>query len=834
MLATVEADLAADVAAHRAVILAARIRQEAVLALATLSAKAGVATDDDTLAQQRKIAEMKEKYVGAANAVGPGGCTPLIIACMQGGMANVTALLALGADPATEGDVASISAPEKKYKCTPLMLAARDGHVEIAKVFLAHERVDVNQASSDEGRTALWLSSGNAEVVTLLLSAEGIDANKATVHGATPLAMASYNGQATVVKLLLAQAGIDANQAIAAAGATPLSMACEKGHAAVVKLLLAHAGIDANLAVAHAGATALYLACEKGHVAVIKLLLAHGGIDANKGRADTGSTPLFTACQSDHAEIVTLMLAHNGIDVNKMRTDGMACTSLFFACFKGHVEIVTLLLAHDGIDANKPTADDGTTCLDIACHEGHAAIVELLLAHDGIDLNKETPGTASETPLYRACVNGHTGVVKLLLAHDGVDLNQATLKNGLTPFFVACQQGHVEIVTLMLAHGGIDANKATTDVNVTPLSMACLQGHSAVVELLLAHAGIAANTVTTDDGATPLHIASTNGHAAIVKLLLAHAGIDVNQARTDTGATPLFAACINGHVAIVRMLLAHVGIDVTKATTDSGETPLHGAITGNTLLIMQCLVVYGASLVAEDMEGLAPVEFAARENKLELADWLKVVSGYSPLRIAARCRMHTDAALLLRQGRIDPDDPTTTSVNDIMAVVAASHAKPCDQRDAGLCMYCGAAGATLRCSRCKGVQYCNVECQRGDWKHGGHKAFCKALKITRNNMLLRENAPQVCKATIKLVADATRGWHRTTHWLHHAQLRTAVFAVLVVVGRLEKKGSLQYKEDGEEDEDEEAEAEDAFPVLPIELWFHALRFVKRSWWAVKE
>lgn len=35
------------------------------------------------------------------------------------------------------------------------------------------------------------------------------------------------------------------------------------------------------------------------------------------------------------------------------------------------------------------------------------------------------------------------------------------------------------------------------------------------------------------------------------------------------------------------------------------ETPLRGAITGDALLIMECLAVYGASLVAEDMVGLS-------------------------------------------------------------------------------------------------------------------------------------------------------------------------------------------------------------------------------------
>lgn len=80
------------------------------------------------------------------------------------------------------------------------------------------------------------------------------------------------------------------------------------------------------------------------------------------------------------------------------------------------------------------------------------------------------------------------------------------------------------------------------------------------------------------------------------------------------------------------------------------------------------------------------------------------------------------------------DDTAATTVKDVMAAVATSHAKPA--------------------------------------------------------ALPRQNAPPVCRATIKLVADATRGWHRTTHWLYHTTVRHAVFAVLVVAERLQTKDAL--------------------------------------------
>ena len=135
----------------------------------------------------------------------------------------------------------------------------------------------------------------------------------------------------------------------------------------------------------------------------------------------------------------------------------------------------------------------------------------------------------------------------------------------------------------------------------------------------------------------------------------------------------------------------------------------------------------------------------------------------------------TDAALLLRNGKVDPD----TAIEDITALMATAEALP--------------------------------------W----------------------ENGPPICKATQKLVADATRGWHRTTHWLHHAEVRTVVFAVLVVVGRLDQKDAAWHAADtlgGCPGSGEEAAhgATALLPVLPIDLWFYAMRFIKRSWWATTQ
>ena len=154
------------------------------------------------------------------------------------------------------------------------------------------------------------------------------------------------------------------------------------------------------------------------------------------------------------------------------------------------------------------------------------------------------------------------------------------------------------------------------------------------------------------------------------------------------------------------------------------------------------------------------------------------VAGWSPLRIAAGCRLHKEAALLLRKGKIDPDDPAATSVQDTMQLVATSQTKPV--------------------------------------------------------ALPWQNAPPICKATVKLVAGATRGWHRTTHWLHHNAVRDAVFAVVVVTGRLQTKDAFQAEAMpvALASADADVAATAPLPLLPIEIWLFAMRFFQRSWWGV--
>jgi ankyrin repeat protein len=349
-----------------------------------------------------------------------------------------------------------------------------------------------------------------------------------------------------------------------------------------------------------------------------------------------------------------------------------------------------------------------------------------------VDVNQTTTDTGY-TALNAGCIGGHTEVVRMLLRVEGVDVNKATSEgantHGCTPLFTACADGFTDVVRMLLAYEGIDVNLASIDAGETPLHAACYAGHTDVVRVLLAHGGVDVNQARTDSGSTPFYTACFGGHTELVMMLLVHGGVDVNQARTDdeidVGYTPLAGSCDQGHIEVVRMLLRTDGINANQASPE-GITPLHAAAYTGHLAIAQQLVVFGADMTATDAGDATPLQDATNQEQPALVEWLGAVKRWSPLQVAAGCRLHNAVAFQLKQGRMDPD--ASLSWPQMQLAREAAAAPP----------------AKL------------------PWG----------------------NAPAVCPTTTKLIKAATRGWTPTAHWLHHTNIQTAVHTILLVSERL--------------------------------------------------
>ena len=125
---------------------------------------------------------------------------------------------------------------------TPFYSACGNGYIEIIKLLLNDQRVDINKASND-GWTPFYsaCSNGHIEIIKLLLNDNRVDINK------------TENDNFTITKKCW----------------TPFHRACEKGNLEVVKLFLNEKRISIRKKT-NEGKTALEIAKEENHSTIVK------------------------------------------------------------------------------------------------------------------------------------------------------------------------------------------------------------------------------------------------------------------------------------------------------------------------------------------------------------------------------------------------------------------------------------------------------------------------------------------------------------------------------------------------------------------------------------
>ncbi len=535
------------------------------------------------------------------DAVAGNGGTPLLWATALGHSDVVRLLIRhlLGLQSDGRGSASALQVAVNRRDnegVTPLALAAKNGHLDVARELLllrADVVVDAGVRPFNSGATPLHLAcaSGSAGIVELLLLDRATRAARASRAGNAD------GGAAVVVDVV----GVDVHSRDSR-GRTPLAAAAIHGDADIVALLLAHNGggdddhrkVDAS-APSLDGVTPLMWAAIGGNSSVVGLLLARNDVEAD-ARDGVDRTALSYAAEAGHVDVVNQLLACSAVDSS--RPDNCGCTPLMFAAACGHYDVAELLLrrynetgAGAGLTADA-CDNEGCRALGYAAGQGHARVVRLLLAR--ADVNADAADRRGQTALALAAAEGHLAVVKLLLDSNIADGVEADHRNadGHSPLALAAAKGHPVIVRALLELNRLSDGVAAVDVDAadrlgrTPLLLAAAAGHPSVVALLLgdgegmrqeggeAGRGVVADVNAADaEGLTPLTHAAAAGRMAVMRLLLDHSDVDA-QRRANNGGTPLAFAAARGHAAAVRLLLARLpNIDIDGGDND-GRTAL--------------------------------------------------------------------------------------------------------------------------------------------------------------------------------------------------------------------------------------------------------------------
>jgi ankyrin repeat protein len=220
--------------------------------------------------------------------------TPLHVASRRGHVDVAQLLLRHGAD----------ANARDSSKCTPLRLALRNEHMVVARVLLEHG-VDT-EARDQDGSSALeWASEhGDVEAARVLLE-HGADVNAQGITERTPL----YYAEGEEVTRLLLNHGADVNT-LDTHGWNPLHQASEFERVGAVRALLEH-GVDANARDGN-NATPLHLASQWGDQDVVRLLLQYGS-DIH-ARNDYGVTPFMVATIKARHNTMDLLLEYGAED----------------------------------------------------------------------------------------------------------------------------------------------------------------------------------------------------------------------------------------------------------------------------------------------------------------------------------------------------------------------------------------------------------------------------------------------------------------------------------------------------------------------------------------
>ena len=132
----------------------------------------------------------------------------------------------------------------KTNAATPLIMACRNGHLNVVEYLVDKCHADIEQVGS-------------------------VTFDGETIEGAPPLWCAAAAGHLSIVKYLV-KCGADVNSTTFT-NSTPLRAACFDGHIDIVTYLVDHQA-DIEIANRH-GHTCLMIACYKGHMKIVKYML---------------------------------------------------------------------------------------------------------------------------------------------------------------------------------------------------------------------------------------------------------------------------------------------------------------------------------------------------------------------------------------------------------------------------------------------------------------------------------------------------------------------------------------------------------------------------------
>ncbi|MBE3042712.1 ankyrin repeat domain-containing protein, partial [Candidatus Bathyarchaeota archaeon] len=282
----------------------------------------------------------------------------------------------------------------------------------VVKALLESEDIDPN-AFNGHGMSPLAIAAkqGHLEVAQLLLDCHQVNPNLVDGQGMSPLAIAAQRGHLEVVRLLL-----DCHQVNPALvdrqGVSPFATAVRWGYLEIARLLLDCHQVNPAL-VDRQGVSPFATAVRWGYLEIARLLLDCDGVDPDLACGNLKRTPLSYAAAYDRdhwKEIMELLLSTDGVDPDSRDENGWTPLTWAVEQGPGCAGTAKLLLDTGRVDPNVRPFSDDLTPLNRSTRRG--IVFQLLVGFEGVDLNAMSAGN---TPLIRLIQYGNISGVKQMM-----------------------------------------------------------------------------------------------------------------------------------------------------------------------------------------------------------------------------------------------------------------------------------------------------------------------------------------------------------------------------------------------------------------------------------
>ncbi|XP_041745735.1 serine/threonine-protein phosphatase 6 regulatory ankyrin repeat subunit A-like [Coregonus clupeaformis] len=402
-------------------------------------------------------------------------------------------------------------------------------------------------------------------------------------------------------------------------GRTPLDLAAFKGHVECVDVLI-NQGASILVKDFTLKRTPIHAAATNGHSECLRLLIGNADLQSAVDVQDgNGQTPLMLSVLSGHTDCVYSLL-NKGASVEAK--DKWGRTALHRGAVTGHEECVEALLQHSASFLVRDCK--GRTPVHLAAASGHIGVLGgLLHAAQSVETLPVITDNQGYTPLHWACYNGHDTCVEVLLEQE---VFHKTEGNSFSPLHCAVINDNEGAAEMLIDTLGPAIVNATDTKNrflslQDPLHAAAFTDHVECLQLLLGHNA----QVNSPDasGKTSLMMAAENGQTNAVELLVSSAKAELTL-QDAVKNTALHLACSKGHETSALLILEKItDRNLINSTNAALQTPLHVAARNGLTVVVQELLVKGASVLAVDENGYTPA-LACAPNK-DVADCLALI-----------------------------------------------------------------------------------------------------------------------------------------------------------------------------------------------------------------